>query len=82
MSEPTSTTTPSQPQNSPDGASLPRPGSFRSTFSEWAVQPTAYGDAALREARLSFLDTLACMIAGAAEPQTVKTVRAMGSGGG
>jgi 2-methylcitrate dehydratase PrpD len=55
---------------------------FPRAFAAWATAPDLrFGAAASAEARLSFLDTLACMLAGAREPQTLKALSAMAAAG-
>ncbi|MGO1117638.1 MmgE/PrpD family protein [Rhodovibrionaceae bacterium A322] len=50
---------------------LPRAYSM-DLLASWAVQPITVPDSARREARLSLLDTLACLIAGTKEEQSLK----------
>ncbi len=47
-------------------------------FAEWAAEPgLRCSEDAIHQARLSFVDTLACMMAGARDPLTSKTADAM-----
>ncbi len=59
-----------------------RAASFLPVFAAWASAPDLrFGAAARGEARQSFLETLACLLAGAREPQTLKALSAMTAAG-
>ena len=56
--------------------------SFLPTLSQWATgQDLHFGQCSIEQARLSFLDTLACILAGAGEAQTRKAIAAMSATG-
>ncbi len=51
-------------------------------FGEWAANPDlAFSDTALHQARLSFIDTLACMIAATDDPLVCHVANAMENAG-
>ncbi len=52
---------------------MPAGSEFLAAFGQWAGDPRlTFPDAARQQVRLALLDTLACMLAGAGEPQTRK----------
>ncbi|MCY4100915.1 MAG: hypothetical protein OXF46_08325, partial [Rhodobacteraceae bacterium] len=54
---------------------------FSDTFAKWACQPNLdLDDKDSTEARLAFLDTVACMIIGASEHQSIAAMSAMERG--
>jgi len=54
--------------------------SFLDALAGWAAAMPPLPEAAGREARLAIVDTLACMIAGAGEPQTLRALAAVRAG--
>lgn len=53
------------------------PAGFLAAVATWAAGMPPLPEAAEAEARLAVVDTLACMMAGAGEPQTVRTLAAL-----